>query len=627
MNKHTRVLAIMALLLGTVITPVSAQQTPGFVVIPQPSDSGYPSAPLVVNDAGQFVAVKDGVVVIWDRVTGYTALDHPGFQITPIAINNVGQVVGWSYEDAGNRGYVWDSVNKWQRIPGYLNGTPAAINDRGQILFSWSQLQDGTYAGGSLWDPVSGIRLSPIDGRGIGLNNAGQVLLSANSRGYVWDTTQPEAAPVDIGDLGYPYVQPMAITATGSVVGQALNPSAQAPGEAYAPLNAFLWDPQNGMRDLGNFGYVPFDDIGNGGRGTSVALGANANTVVGFSARPDGRHSAFVWTAAGGLRDVGQTIPNVGYLSAARAILSSGMIVGGFYDGNYQTLGFYGYAPPPPGTMVLTAPDAIGTESLAGAPINITVAATDGLGVALTPLCTADSLPFTSGSTLSLGAHTITCSATDAYNQTRTATASVMVYLHGPAGAAGAPGPAGAAGAPGVNGQPGADGPQGPTGPAGPAGPIGPAGPAGAPGPAGPEGPRGPIGAVGPAGVQGLPGAAGATGPQGPMGPQGPSANGIDVTVRNVASNTTITMPSNNTSVVYLVTTPSSNLTMTMPPASAAASRFVTITRVDRGRQVFVKPASGQTFAGGESPLVLDSRYDSVTFVSDGQRWLVLVLR
>jgi hypothetical protein len=86
-------------------------------------------------------------------------------------------------------------------------------------------------------------------------------------------------------------------------------------------------------------------------------------------------------------------------------------------------------------------------------------------------------------------------------------------------------------------------------------------------------------------------------------------------------------MPSDNTSVVYLVTTPWSNLTMTMPPAPAAASRFVTITRVDSGRQVIVRPPSGQTFAGGETPLVLDSRYDSVTFVSDGQRWLVLVLR
>ena len=88
-----------------------------------------------------------------------------------------------------------------------------------------------------------------------------------------------------------------------------------------------------------------------------------------------------------------------------------------------------------------------------------------------------------------------------------------------------------------------------------------------------------------------------------------------------------MTMPADNTSVVYLVTTPRSNLTMTMPAASSAASRTVTVTRVDRGRKVFVNPPSGQTFAGGETPLVLDSRYDSVTFVSDGHQWLVLILR
>ena len=217
----------------------------------------------------------------------------------------------------------------------------------------------------------------------------------------------------------------------------------------------------------------------------------------------------------------------------------------------------------------------------------------------------------------------------------------------GPQGPQGPPGPAGANG---LNGANGAAGPQGPAGPAGPSGadgatgPAGPAGTNGRDGAAGPQGPPGPTGADGPVGPPGPPGPAGADGtpgPQGPAGAQGPAGpagtNGLNggpgpagpgagFELRRVDSNTTITLPSNGKSVIYLVTTNRTNVTITLPPAAAAAGKFLIIKRVDRGRSVLITPQGTDTIEASRRALRMENQRDSLTFVTDGTEWVLMSL-
>lgn len=177
------------------------------------------------------------------------------------------------------------------------------------------------------------------------------------------------------------------------------------------------------------------------------------------------------------------------------------------------------------------------------------------------------------------------------------------------------------AGANGAIGAPGNRGPAGPDsnvqGPDGPAGPPGPRGVDGLPGVQGPQGPQGPQGATG------------ATGPQGPAGPIGAAGagGGFDVVIRETNDDTQIAMPPSATNLIYFVTTPRrETITMRLPSPAAAKSRFITVTRVDGGRRVFVDPGPAAV-AGWRDPIVLNHRRASVTLASDGQRWVVLSLR
>jgi hypothetical protein len=94
--------------------------------------------------------------------------------------------------------------------------------------------------------------------------------------------------------------------------------------------------------------------------------------------------------------------------------------------------------------------------------------------------------------------------------------------------------------------------------------------------------------------------------------------------IRRVFTDTVITLPQNNQSVIYLVTTAPTSVTLTLPPAAAAGSRFITITRVDNGRKVIVRPQANELVDGIRTPITMDDKFDSVTLVSDGNEWVSL---
>jgi hypothetical protein len=154
-------------------------------------------------------------------------------------------------------------------------------------------------------------------------------------------------------------------------------------------------------------------------------------------------------------------------------------------------------------------------------------------------------------------------------------------------------------------------GPQGDTGLTGVAGTNG---LNGAAGPKGDTGAIGPQGVTGPNGPQGVPGATGA---------QGPIGLGLGFEVRRISASTTATWPAGNQSLVYLATTSGANVVVTLPSAASSANRFITVRRVDGGREVRVRPATGETIDGASAAIAMTLKDQYVTVVSDGAEWVV----
>jgi hypothetical protein len=248
----------------------------------------------------------------------------------------------------------------------------------------------------------------------------------------------------------------------------------------------------------------------------------------------------------------------------------------------------------------------------------------------------------TAALTLSTGGHNIVVTATGSAGS---ASDSLTVIVYPFSVTTGATGAIGATGPTGGTGATGSTGPAGTTGPTGPAGPVGPTGATGATGDTGLRGADGATGAVGatgatgsagPTGATGLTGATGSPGAQGPAGANGangaagapgPLGLGLSFEIRRTSSDTALTLPEGNRSVVYLVTTAPGNVTLTLPPATTAVSRFVTVTRVDGGRRVTVRPLNNEMIDGARVPLVMGDKFDSITLVSDGAEWVALVKR
>lgn len=194
-------------------------------------------------------------------------------------------------------------------------------------------------------------------------------------------------------------------------------------------------------------------------------------------------------------------------------------------------------------------------------------------------------------------------------------------------GQPGAPGPQGPAG---TTGDPGEAGPEGPRGPTGDIGPIGFAGEPGL------DGPAGATGAPGVLGPSGLPGPTGATGPRGTTGATGAAGRGLGFVMVEVDEDRALTLPPGSQSVTYLARLEgrrgrdARQLDLTLPAAAGASNRFLTIRKVDNGGSVVVR-TNGEQLEGAEeirwprnsNAVRLQSRYEYITFITDGAKWYV----
>ncbi len=191
------------------------------------------------------------------------------YDTLPKAMNDAGQVVGYSYPATGpQHAFSW---------------TPAGgITDLGTLGGSYSTAEAVTPTG-----QVIGSSSTPGDP--IGLEH----LFSWTNAGGM----------VDLGTLGGSYVRLWAVSPTGQVIGYATPPDDLA-------YHAFSWTQAGGMVDLTLGGSYSFPTAVNG---TGQVIGTGY--TVG-----DAAYHAFSWTEADGIVDLGDVYPN--------ALNDAGQVVG-----------------------------------------------------------------------------------------------------------------------------------------------------------------------------------------------------------------------------------------------------------------------------------------------------------
>ena len=341
MNAALCVIARRALLFACAITLLGGLAEAQQYTI---TDLGHISGNSV-NDLGEVVGTRfnDGSGPIhgylWTKAHGFQDLgtlpgNPPGGQYSwAVAINHNGEITGVSGAPSNGypHPYIKTSVSQPMQdlglIPQGSWGNAYAISNAGEVVGS-----DVLTYGDSVafyWSKATGMKVlyHPRGGRmtsAAGINDVGQIVGVCQAP----DSTSPgtlfwraclwahhTSIPQSIGTLPQQNSSTAtAINYSGEVVGYSGNPSIS---------HAFLWSVHTSMIDLG-----VLDP-----NGFSNALAINdAGEVVGFvgvnSNNPNYR--GFVWTKAGGMKDLNHLIPaNTGWvLQFASSINTSGQISG-----------------------------------------------------------------------------------------------------------------------------------------------------------------------------------------------------------------------------------------------------------------------------------------------------------
>ena len=282
----------------------------------------------------------------------YIVTDMGPFQTgasAAMAINNNGQAAGWFWSNATNddiHGFRWQEDSDMQDL-GTLGGYSyaRAINNIGQVVGysklvvnnEWYQhaflygdsgpMQDlgGFPKGSNAWNK------NQYDSYAYGINDLGQIVGSSDTAGWydsvggymhsVHAFLSNGSGPMqDLGTLGGRNSHAHGINNNGQVVGSS--------GTSDGYGRAFLWQKGSGMQDLGTLGGL-----------SSVAYSINNNgQVVGYSSPASGNYHAFIWQKGSGMQDLG-TLPagstpynSYNYKSSASGINNKGQVVGDSYS-------------------------------------------------------------------------------------------------------------------------------------------------------------------------------------------------------------------------------------------------------------------------------------------------------
>ena len=258
----------------------------------------------------------------------YRAVNLGAGQITVLPVINANSQVAFSLNGPG--GYRAAFFNGASVLDiGTLGGVEAyapALNNVGQVA-GYSTNRSGNYHA-FRWSQSAGmVDLGTLNGarasKGLGINDRGQVA------GYSEPALEPIQAFVwsdgtgmlNLGRLG---------TGLGTATAEAINERGMATGSSDAPdgnAHGFAWTKAGGMVDIGTLGgidsYAKF--INNAGQ---VAGYSGVNNAAGFY------YHGFVWSKPTGIIDIG-TLRGLG--SAALALNAAGQVAGvSDFDATYQ---------------------------------------------------------------------------------------------------------------------------------------------------------------------------------------------------------------------------------------------------------------------------------------------------
>jgi probable HAF family extracellular repeat protein len=247
--------------------------------------------PTALNDAGLVIgesipsAIADKHAYAWTRSDGLVPLNLGGSPSTAVALNANGQVVGNSRNAAGGGGgFSWTAGGGMVDLGNFF---PVALNDNGLVAGAigshagaWSSagLVDlGTLPG----DFTSQAMFVSANGELVGTSTGGPV-----PHVFAWTAG---GGMVDIGNLGGAVITPVAVNASGQIVGYGTTAGSAA-------MHAFSWTPGGTIQDLGTLG-----------SSDTRAVDVNASGVVVGHANltNDAGVHAFAWTASGGMVDLG----------------------------------------------------------------------------------------------------------------------------------------------------------------------------------------------------------------------------------------------------------------------------------------------------------------------------------
>ncbi|AQV96915.1 hypothetical protein BJN34_23935 [Cupriavidus necator] len=303
---------------------IAAVSLPTTYSIVNLAGSGW-ATPNGINSSGQ-VAFRDFGGVPYEHAKFYDGttvqdLGTLGIGIASMstAVNNSGQVTGWSFTGLGPyHAFVWSQAGGMSDIDPVASSysQPAAINNIGQVVgwfanpygraFSW------TAAGGQLDLGAPG----QVYAYAVAVNDLGHVVgdaASASGYNHAFRWTAA-GGMVDLGALGSIWSSAVGVNNTGLVAGT-------SPGAGV--VHAFAWTQAGGMIDL--------DALSVNGASYSTAVGDGGH-IVGYCYPPSGPYPrGFVWTAATGMVAVGTS----GSYSILRAVNKNGHAVGITFDSTF----------------------------------------------------------------------------------------------------------------------------------------------------------------------------------------------------------------------------------------------------------------------------------------------------
>jgi probable HAF family extracellular repeat protein len=237
-----------------------------------------------------------------------------GTYSVPAAINDLGQVVGFSVVDNQNHAFLWTSAGGMQDL-GTLSGDTASqaegINNSGAVVGESSSNLTHPF----IWTASGGMRrleqLGTIGAAANAITDSGEIV------GYYYpvDNTSYHAFLLtktgdlqDLGTLGGCCSSAAAINRSGDVVGFSTMPGDQ-------DTHGFLWTNAGGMEDLGV--------IGSGTYSFANAVSISGEVFGIANSSQNGTREAYFWTQGTGMESLG-----TGLGSAVYGVNASGQLVG-----------------------------------------------------------------------------------------------------------------------------------------------------------------------------------------------------------------------------------------------------------------------------------------------------------